>query len=114
MEEFFFEEETFTFNEEPQFEMEMEMETFTFAEEFFEEFFEEEDMSFDEEPMMEFTETEMEEIYEETDEIVDAFLPMVSEEEEFSSEETFTTETFEEEIIAVSYTHLTLPAIYSV
>jgi len=56
-------------------------------------------MSFDEEPMMEFTETEMEEIYEETDEIVDAFLPMVSEEEEFSSEETFTTETFEEEMI---------------
>jgi hypothetical protein len=48
---------------------------------------------------MEFTETEMEEIYEETNEIVDAFLPMVSEEEEFSSEETFTTETFEEEII---------------
>jgi len=56
-------------------------------------------MSLDEGPMMEFTETEMEEIYEETDEIVDAFLPMVSEEEEFSSEETFTTETFEEEEI---------------
>jgi len=101
MEEFTFEEETFTFNEEPQFEMEveMEMETFTFAEEFFEEFFEEEDMSFDEEPMMEFTETEMEEIYEETNEIIDTFLPMVSEEEEFSPTETFTTETFEEEII---------------
>ena len=49
--------------------------------------------------MIEFTETEMEEIYEETDEIVDAFLPMVSEEEEFSSEETFTTESFEEEEI---------------
>ena len=32
-----FEEETFTFEEEPQFEMEME--TFTFAEEFIEEFF---------------------------------------------------------------------------
>ena len=56
-------------------------------------------MLFDEEPIMEFTETEMEEIYEETDEIVETFLPMVSEEEEFSSEETFTTETFEEEII---------------
>jgi len=70
-----------------------------FSDEFFDEFFEEEGMSFDEEPMMEFTETEMEEIYEETNEIVDAFLPMVSEEEEFSSEETFTTETFEEEII---------------
>ena len=101
IEEFTFEEETFIFAEAPQFEMEveMEMETFTFAEEFFEEFFEEEDMLFDEEPIMEFTETEMEEIYEETDEIVETFLPMVSEEEEFSSEETFTTETFEEEII---------------
>jgi len=114
MEEFTFEEETFTFNEEPQFEMEveMEMETFTFAEEFFEEFFEEEDMLFDEEPIMEFTETEMEEIYEETDEIVDTFLPVVSEEEEFSSDETFTEtdgsifmestetgETFEEEVV---------------
>jgi len=100
IEEFTFEEETFTFNEEPQFEMEVEMETtvgdFTFSEEFFEEFFEEEffmeeEMSFDEEPMMEFTETEMEEIYEETDEIVDEFLPTITE------EETFTTETFEEE-----------------
>ena len=49
--------------------------------------------------MMEFTETEMEEIYEETEELVETFLPMVSEEEEFSSEETFTTETFEEEEI---------------
>ena len=125
MEEFFFEEETFTFNEEPQFEMEMEMETFTFAEEFIEEFFMEmdeeffmeEDMSFEEGPMFEFTDTEMEEIYEETNEIVATFLPMVSEEEEFSSEEsfvesdgpffmestedgeTFTTETFQEEEI---------------
>jgi len=108
MEEFTFEEETFTFNEEPQFEMEVEMETFTFTEEFVEEFFmemdeeffmEEEDMAFEDGPMFEFTDTEMEEIYEETDEIVDAFLPMVSEEEEFSSEETFTTETFEEEMI---------------
>jgi len=116
MEEFFFEEEYFTFNEEPQFEME----TFTFAEEFIEEFFmemdeeffmEDEDMAFEDGPMFEFTDTEMEEIYEETNEIVDAFLPMVSEEEEFSSEETFTEpdgsiflestetgETFEEEI----------------
>jgi len=121
MEEFYFEEEDFSFDEEPEFEMETTIGDFTFSEEFFEEFFEEEfyfeeeGMSFDEEPMMEFTETEMEEIYEETDEIVDAFLPMVSEEEEFSSEEsfveddgsifmestedgeTFTTETFEEE-----------------
>ena len=126
MEEFFFEEETFTFNEEPQFEMEMEMETFTFAEEFIEEFFmemdeefsmEEEGITFEDGPMFEFTDTEMEEIYEETDEIVATFLPMVSEEEEFSSEEsfveddgpifmeptedgeTFTTETFQEEEI---------------
>jgi len=95
MEEFYFEEEDFSFDEEPEFEMETTIGDFTFSEEFFEEFFEEEfyfeeeGMSFDEEPMMEFTETEMEEIYEETDEIVDAFLPMVSEEEEFSSEESF-------------------------
>jgi len=78
MEEFYFEED-FYFNEEIYFE-----EDFYFSDEFFDEFyFEEEGMSFDEESMIEFTETEMEEIYEETDEIV----------------ETFTTETFEEEII---------------
>jgi len=118
----FFEEETFIFDDEPQFEMEMEpaFEDFTFAEEFIEEFFTEEffteeGMSFEDEPTFEFTDTEMEEIYEETDELVATFLPMVSEEEEFSSEEsfvegdgsifmesaedgeTFTTETFEEE-----------------
>jgi len=120
MEEFTFEEETFTFEEEPQFEMEME--TFTFAEEFIEEFFvneeffmEDEGMEFEDGPMVEFTETEMEEINEESDEIVATFLPVVSEEEEFSSEESFvegdgpifmestedgegfTTETFQEE-----------------
>ena len=108
MEEFTFEEETFTFNEEPQFEMEVEMETFTFTEEFVEEFFmemdeeffmEDEGMEFEDGPMFEFTDTEMEEIYEETNEIIDTFLPMVSEEEEFSPTETFTTETFEEEIM---------------
>jgi hypothetical protein len=108
MEEFTFEEETFTFNEEPQFEMEVEMETFTFTEEFVEEFFmemdeeffmEDEGMAFEDGPMFEFTDTEMEEIYEETNEIVATFLPMVSEEEEFSPTETFTTETFEEEIM---------------
>ena len=108
MEEFTFEEETFTFNEEPQFEMEVEMETFTFTEEFVEEFFmemdeeffmEDEGMAFEDGPMFEFTDTEMEEIYEETNEIVATFLPMVSEEEEFSPTETFTTETFEEEVI---------------
>jgi hypothetical protein len=110
IEEFTFEEETFTFNEEPQFEMEveMEMETFTFAEEFVEDFFmemdeeffmEAESMEFEDGPMFEFVDTEMEEIYEETNEIVATFLPMVSEEEEFSPTETFTTETFEEEVI---------------
>jgi hypothetical protein len=121
IEEFTFEEETFTFSEEPQFEMEMptEMETFTFAEEFIEDFLiemeeeffmEEESMEFEDGPMFEFTDTEMEEIYEETEELVETFLPMVSEEEEFSSEESFvendgpifmesteTGETFEEE-----------------
>ena len=93
MEEFFFEEEYFTFNTEEDFSFEEEIyfdDEMYFSDEFFDEFFEEEGMSFDEEPMIEFTETEMEEMYEETDEIVDAFLPMVSEEEEFSSEETFT------------------------
>jgi len=101
MEEFLFEEETFTFTEEPQFEMEvpMEMETFTFAEEFIEEFFmemdeeffmEDEGMEFEDGPMITFADTEMmEEIYEESNEIIEAFLPMVSEEEEFSSEESF-------------------------
>ena len=123
----FFEENNFTFDEEPQFEMEMgpTFEDFTFTEEFIEDFFmemdeeffmEDEGMEFEDGPMVEFAETEMmEEIYEETNEIVDAFLPMVSEEEEFSSEESFvegdgpifmestedgegfTTETFQEE-----------------
>jgi hypothetical protein len=101
--------------------MEMEMETFTFAEEFIEEFFmemdeeffmEDEDMAFEDGPMFEFADTEMEEIYEETNEIIATFLPMVSEEEEFSSEESFTEpdgsifmesaetgETFEEEVV---------------
>ena len=127
MEEFSFEEETFTFNEEPQFEMEMpmEMEEFTFAEEFVEEFFmeeevfmmEDEGMTFEDGPMITFAdETMMEEIYEESNEIVATFLPMVSEEEEvFNEEESFveddgpifmestedgegfTTETFQEE-----------------
>ena len=132
MEEFIFEEETFTFNEEPQFEMETEMETFTFAEEFVEEFFDEmfmedsffmemedEGMSFEDGPMIVFADEEMmEEIYEESNEIVATFLPMVSEEEEVFNEEesfveddgpifmesteggeTFSTETFQEEEI---------------
>ncbi len=115
MEEFFFEEEYFTFNTEEDFSFEEEIyfdDEMYFSDEFFDEFFEEEGMSFDEEPMMEFTETEMEEMYEETNELVETFLPMVSEEEEFSSEESFTEtdgsifmestetgETFEEEAI---------------
>jgi len=92
MEEFFFEEETFSFNTEENFSFEEEFyfnDEIYFSDEFFDEFFEEESISFDEEPMFEFTETEMEEIYEETNEIIETFLPMVSEEEEFSSEESF-------------------------
>jgi outer membrane biosynthesis protein TonB len=112
--------------------METEMENFTFAEEFVEEFFdemfmedtffmdmemEEEGMSFEDGPVILFAdETMMEEIYEETEEIVATFLPMVSEEEEVFNEEesfveddgpvfmesteggeTFSTETFQEE-----------------
>ena len=128
IEEFFFEEETFTFNEEPQFEMEveMEMETFAFTEEFIEEFFmemdeeffmEDDGMEFEDGPMITFTDTEMEEIYEESNEIIATFLPMVSEEEEFSSEESFiesdgpffmesTEETFEEEEITEEPTEM--------
>ena len=123
VQEFFFE-ENFTFNEEPQFEMEMpmemEMETFQFAEEFIEEFFmefepqfmmEPEGMELEEGPIVMFTDdVMMEEIYEETEELVATFLPMVSEEEKISSEESFVqsdgpifmeptenTETFEQE-----------------
>ena len=125
VQEFFFE-ENFTFDEEPQFEMEMpmemEMDTFQFAEEFIEEFFmefepqfimETEGMKLEEGPIVMFTDdVMMEEIYEETEELVATFLPMVSEEEKFSSEESFVqsdgpifmeptenTETFEQEEI---------------
>ena len=99
MEEFYFEEEYFTFNTEEDFSFEEEFyfeeeiyfdDEMYFSDEFFDEFFEEEGMSFDEGSMIEFTETEMEEMYEETNELVETFLPMVSEEEEFSSEESFT------------------------
>ncbi len=115
MEEFIFEEEYFSFNTDENFSFEEEIyfdDEMYFSDEFFDEFFEEEGMSFDEEPIIELTETGMEEIYEETDEIVDTFLPVVSEEEEFSSDETFTEtdgpifmestetgETFEEEVV---------------
>jgi len=84
-----------------------------------EEFFmEDEGMEFEDGPMITFADTEMiEEIYEESNEIIATFLPMVSEEEEFSSEETFaesdgpffmesTEETFEEEEIAEEPTEM--------
>ncbi len=89
MEDFYFEEEDFSFNEEVSFETtEFAMEEFTFSDEFFEEFFEEE-MSLDEEFIEEeiVMEEPMEEFYEETGEIVETFLPMVSEEEEMVAEE---------------------------
>jgi len=82
-------------------------------------------MTFEDGPMFEFTDTEMEEIYEESNEIVETFLPMVSEEEEvFNEEESFveddgpifmestedgegfTTETFEEEEITEEPTEM--------
>ena len=107
VQEFFFEEDTFSFNEEPQFEMEMpmemEMDTFQFAEEFIEEFFMEMDQEFMMEPegmemsdgpiVMFVDDQMMEEMYEESNEIVATFLPMMPDEEEgFSSEESFVTE----------------------
>jgi len=98
MEDFYFEEEDFSFNEEVSFETtEFAMEEFTFSDEFFEEFFEEE-MSLDEEFIEEeiVMEEPMEEFYEETSEIVETFLPMVSEEEEMVAEEE---EIIEEETI---------------
>ena len=98
MEEFYFEEEDFSFDEEVSFETtEFAMEEFTFSDEFFEEFFEEE-MSLDEEFIEEeiVMEEPMEEFYEETSEIVETFLPMVSEEAEMVAEEE---EIIEEETI---------------
>ena len=96
VQEFFFEEDTFSFNEEPQFEMEMpmemEMDTFQFAEEFIEEFFMEMDQEFMMEPegmemsdgpiVMFVDDQMMEEMYEESNEIVATFLPMMPDEEE--------------------------------
>ena len=98
VEEFYFEAEDFSFNEEVSFETtEFAMEEFTFSDEFFEEFFEEE-MSLDEEFIEEeiVMEEPMEEFYEETSEIVETFLPMVSEEAEMVAEEE---EIIEEETI---------------
>jgi hypothetical protein len=113
VQEFFFEEETFTFTEEPQFEMEMpmemEMDTFQFAEEFIQEFFMEMDQEFMMEPegmeledgpiVMFADDVMMEEMYEESNEIVATFLPMMPEEDEgFVTEKPLmVTDTFQEE-----------------
>ncbi len=113
VQEFFFEEETFTFTEEPQFEMEMpmemEMDTFQFAEEFIQEFFMEIDQEFMMEPegmeledgpiVMFADDVMMEEMYEESNEIVATFLPMMPEEDEgFATEKPIMmTDTFQEE-----------------
>ncbi len=113
VQEFFFEEETFTFTEEPQFEMEMpmemEMDTFQFAEEFIQEFFMEMDQEFMMEPegmeledgpiVMFADDVMMEEMYEESNEIVATFLPMMPEEDEgFATEKPLVmTDTFQEE-----------------
>jgi hypothetical protein len=113
VQEFFFEEETFTFTEEPQFEMEMpmemEMDTFQFAEEFIQEFFMEMDQEFMMEPegmeledgpiVMFADDVMMEEMYEESNEIVATFLPMIPEEDEgFATEKPLmVTDTFQEE-----------------
>jgi hypothetical protein len=113
VQEFFFEEETFTFTEEPQFEMEMpmemEMNTFQFAEEFIQEFFMEMDQEFMMEPegmeledgpiVMFADDVMMEEMYEESNEIVATFLPMMPEEDEgFATEKPLmVTDTFQEE-----------------
>jgi len=115
VQEFFFEEETFTFTEEPQFEMEMpmemEMDTFQFAEEFIQEFFMEMDQEFMMEPegmeledgpiVMFADDVMMEEMYEESNEIVATFLPMMPEEDEgFATEKPLmVTDTFQEEEI---------------
>jgi len=112
VQEFFFE-ENFTFNEEPQFEMEipmdMPMETFQFAEEFIEEFFmefepefmmEPEGMTMEEGPIVMFADdVMMEEVYEESNEIVATFLPMMPPEEEAFAQEKpiMMTDTFQEE-----------------
>jgi hypothetical protein len=113
VQEFFFE-ENFTFDEEPQFEMEMPidmpMETFQFAEEFVEEFFMEMDQEFAMEsegmeltngPMILFADDAMmDEMYEESNEIVATFLPMMmpEEEESFAQEKpVMMTDTFQEE-----------------
>ena len=115
VQEFFFEEQ-FTFDEEPQFEMEipmdMPMETFQFAEEFVEEFFMEMDQEFAMEsegmeltngPMILFADDAMmDEVYEESNEIVATFLPMMipEEEESFAQEKpVMMTDTFQEKEI---------------
>ena len=101
----FFQDNDFIFNDEPSFEMEMAPPSFedfnftnNFTEDFFiemdEEFFmEDEGMEFENGPMLLFVDDQMmDEMYEESNEIVATFLPMQSEEEGFSSEESFITE----------------------
>jgi len=113
VQEFFFEEDTFSFDEEPQFEMEMpmemEMDTLQFAEEFIQEFFmeidqefmmEPESMELEEGPIVMFADdVMMEEMYEESNEIVATFLPMMPEEDEGFAQEKplMMTNTFQEE-----------------
>ena len=109
VQEFFFEEEAFSFYEEPpQFEMNMpmEMETFEFVNEYVEEFFMEMGPEFMMEPEgMEMSngsiiliadEQIMEEVYEESNEIVASFLPMPSE-EMIEEKSPMVNETFQEE-----------------
>ena len=111
VQEFFFEEETFSFYEEPpQFEMNMpmEMETFEFVNEYVEDFFMEMDSEFMMEPggmemsdgpiILMADEQMMEEVYEESNEIVASFLPMSSE-EMIKEKPPMMTETFQEEEI---------------
>ena len=109
VQEFFFEEEAFSFYEEPpQFEMNMpmEMETFEFVNEYVEEFFmdmgpefmmEPEGMEMSDGPIVLMADEQMmEEMYEESNEIVASFLPMPSE-EMIKEKPPMMTETFQEE-----------------
>ena len=109
VQEFFFEEEAFSFYEEPpQFEMNMpmEMETFEFVNEYVEEFFmemgpefmmEPEGMEMSDGPLILMADEQMmEEMYEESNEIVASFLPMPSE-EMIKEKPPMMTETFQEE-----------------
>ena len=111
----FFQDNNFIFDDEPSFEVEMtppSFEDFTFTNNFTEDFFiemdeeffmEDEGMEFEEGPMLLFVDDQIiDEIYEESNEIVSTFLPMSSEEEEFFMQpneepKSFANETFEQE-----------------